>query len=198
MSKSLIIGNPMSTRAFVSEQLPPTFLVPSLVSLSRAPCLHSQFSTTSAAYHRRRKGDNPDRGVSALRRTGLRFAVGMSKYPLPRPVLDPKKRSKIEVDEKHGLWGFFNKKRTLLTEPLEEAKFGIYLSHKCGDVLKAHRTYQVAPGRIENCETNLGSISILCGGYAARNGTEWRLRRQKGRESKQEQAIQKLKLGTWR
>ena len=104
-----------------SKCLPPLFLAPSLGTDSSS---RSQFSTSSPIHHRRRKGDNTNRGVSALRRTGLRFPVGMSKYPLPQPVLDPKRRSKIEVNEKHGLWGFFNEKRTLLTEPSEEKKFG--------------------------------------------------------------------------
>ncbi len=53
----------------------------------------------------------------------------MSKYPLPKPVLDPKKRTPYEVNEMHGLWGFFNEKKTLLTEPIEEQKHGMYMWH---------------------------------------------------------------------
>ncbi|CAD6585636.1 MAG: 54S ribosomal protein L4 mitochondrial [Alectoria sarmentosa] len=48
----------------------------------------------------------------------------MSKQPLPQPVLDPKKRSKIEVDKNHGLWGFFNEKRKALSTPEEDAAKG--------------------------------------------------------------------------
>lgn len=38
---------------------------------------------------------------------------------LPKPVLDPARRSKIEVDEDHGLWGFFSSTRTSLSTPVE-------------------------------------------------------------------------------
>ena len=48
----------------------------------------------------------------------------MSRYPLPKPVLDVEKRTEIKTDEDHGLWGFFNKDKKLLTQPLEEAKHG--------------------------------------------------------------------------
>lgn len=138
MSNPLLAKNVNYLRAFEQRPPPPVFLAPLSATSFQAQHLRSQFSTSSSFRHRRRKGDNPNRGVSALRRTGLRFAVGMSKYPLPQPVLDPEKRSKIEVDEKHGLWGFFNTKRTLLTEPLEEAKFGMRLSSKCVHVAVAH------------------------------------------------------------
>ena len=141
MSNSLLAGSFMASYMTVPKLVPPIFLAPSLVTASRVPCLQSQFSTSSPIYHRRRKGDNPNRGVSALRRTGLRFAVGMSKYPLPQPVLDPKKRSKIEVDKKHGLWGFFNEKKTLLTEPREEAKFGMYLPYENYGIRETHRVH---------------------------------------------------------
>ncbi|KAL9135452.1 MAG: hypothetical protein Q9175_003363 [Cornicularia normoerica] len=47
----------------------------------------------------------------------------MSKQPLPQPVLDRNKRTQIQVDPNHGLWGFFNSSRkTLSTEEEEEAK----------------------------------------------------------------------------
>ena len=49
----------------------------------------------------------------------------MSKEPLPEPVLDPEKRSKVEANPNHGLWGFFNKDRTSLTKPEDEAKHGM-------------------------------------------------------------------------
>ena len=67
---------------------------------------------------------NKERGVSALRRTGLKYPVSMSKEPLPQPVLDPEKRSKVKVDEDHGLWGFFNEKRQALSTPIEDMAFG--------------------------------------------------------------------------
>ena len=48
----------------------------------------------------------------------------MSKEPLPQPVLDPERRSKVKVDDKHGLWGFFNQGRKALTPPEEDNSHG--------------------------------------------------------------------------
>lgn len=130
MSKTFLAWHPSICSTLLSKSLPPTFLAPSLATATRTPSCHAQFSTSPAVYHRRRKGVNPNRGVSPLRRTGLQFAVGMSKYPLPKPVLDPKKRTPYVVYDSHGLWGFFNKKRTLLTEPSEERNHGMYIYHR--------------------------------------------------------------------
>ena len=94
--------------AWKPSRLPPTFLAP---SLEASPWQRSRFSSSSPAWQRTKRDNNPNRGVSALRRTGLRYPVGMSKEPLPEPVLDPAKRSKIIADENHGLWGFFNADR---------------------------------------------------------------------------------------
>ncbi|KAL8716510.1 MAG: hypothetical protein Q9225_006173 [Loekoesia sp. 1 TL-2023] len=73
---------------------------------------------------KRRRDNNPNRGVSALRRTGLKHRVEMSKHPLPQPVLDPAKRSKVTVDENHGLWGFFRSDKKALDTPEETNAFG--------------------------------------------------------------------------
>ena len=91
-----------------------------------APMFSSQshFSTSQSLRARRKRDGNPQRGVSALRRTGLRHPLGMSKEPLPVPVMDPKRKSKITVDKDHGLWGFFNKDRTALSTPEQDASFG--------------------------------------------------------------------------
>lgn len=43
---------------------------------------------------------------------------------LPKPVLDPAKRSKVQVDEDHGLWAFFNKSRTSLPTVDEDDAHG--------------------------------------------------------------------------
>jgi large subunit ribosomal protein L47 len=81
--------------------LPPAFLLPSIFT--------SSFSTTSSVSARR--DGNPNRGVSALRRTGLRRRQTLSVKPedLPKPVIDSKQRSQVDVDPNHGLWGFFNR-----------------------------------------------------------------------------------------
>lgn len=105
--------------------VPPVFLAPSLF-IPKLPSYISNFSTSPTTFFRKRRHGNKERGVSAVRRTGLRYPVGMSNRPLPEPVLDPEKRSKITTDESHGLWGFFNKDKKLLTEPLEESQHGMY------------------------------------------------------------------------
>lgn len=91
-----------------------------------------QFSTSAANQYprksvpkKRNRDNNPNRGVSALRRTGLKNPVSMANEPLPQPVLDPKKRSKVQVDEDHGLWGFFNKGKTVLSTPEEDVAHGM-------------------------------------------------------------------------
>ena len=108
----------------------PIFLAPVIASIP--PSLHqrSSFSSTAtlSARKRHKRDGNPHRGESALRRTGLRYPVGMSKQPLPQPVLDPSKRSKIEVDPNHGLWGFFNKDRKALTPPGGDIERGMLRS----------------------------------------------------------------------
>lgn len=105
------------------KEFPPVFLAPILDYRISSCKQHSHFSTSTLLKTRKRDG-NPNRGVSGLRRTGLRYPVGMSKEPLPVPVLDPKKRSKFTVDDNHGLWGFFNAKRTSLSTPEEDAACG--------------------------------------------------------------------------
>jgi large subunit ribosomal protein L47 len=47
----------------------------------------------------------------------------VSDLPLPKPVMNPKKHSKIQVDEDHGLWGFFKDKK-LLMRPEDEHAHG--------------------------------------------------------------------------
>ncbi|KAL8831028.1 MAG: hypothetical protein Q9170_005478 [Blastenia crenularia] len=111
---SSIIAHSKSLSLLLSR-CPPIFLAPILSSAPTA----AAFSTSSplAAGRKRRRDNNPDRGVSALRRTGLKHKVEMSKYPLPQPVLDPKKRSKVAVDDSHGLWGFFRSDKKALNTP---------------------------------------------------------------------------------
>lgn len=107
------------------KESPPVFLAPILALTSKPVHQHSYFSTSSPLCERRKRDGNPNRGVSALRRTGLRYPVGMSKEPLPQPVLDPSKRTKIKTAENHGLWGFFNSQRTSLSTPEEDNAHGM-------------------------------------------------------------------------
>jgi large subunit ribosomal protein L47 len=77
----------------------------------------SSFSTSSPVFARR--DGNPNRGVSALRRTGLRRRQTLSVKPehLPRPVTDSKERTEVDVDPEHGLWDFFNRDRYPFATP---------------------------------------------------------------------------------
>ncbi|KAI5271773.1 MRP-L47-domain-containing protein [Aureobasidium subglaciale] len=91
------------------SNLPPAFLLPSLFT--------SSFSTSSPAAARR--DGNRNRGVSALRRTGLRprQTLSVKVKDLPKPVTDITQRSEIDVDPDHGLWGFFNRDRLPFATP---------------------------------------------------------------------------------
>ncbi|KAG9230782.1 putative 54S ribosomal protein L4, mitochondrial [Amylocarpus encephaloides] len=101
------------------QHLPPTFLLPSLL----APKGHSSpFSATTPLPFPR--DHNRERGVSTARRTGVREPLSVSKIPLPRPVLDPRLRAKVETDPNHGLWGFFHSKEKPMNKPSEDLTCG--------------------------------------------------------------------------
>ncbi|KAI9663018.1 MAG: 54S ribosomal protein L4 mitochondrial [Bathelium mastoideum] len=101
----------------------PSFLVPALIPKKSARVLSLPFSTTSQCLERDR---SRNRGVSAIHATGLRRrqTLHIKKEDLPTPVLDPAKRAKIEVDPKHGLWQFFNEKKTAISLPEEDGAHG--------------------------------------------------------------------------
>lgn len=158
-----------------AQQLPPAFLAPS-VSPSFPEChQRSDFSTTPnlcarhRAYKKRRDG-NPNRGVSALRRTGLRYPVGMSREPLPKPVLDPDRRSKVQEDPNHGLWGFFNSEKRALTTPKEDRAHGNVFPPILTSQSKLIST-KVAAGLWKNYDISRGRIFIHYGTYAAESTT---------------------------
>ena len=175
MSRSLKTGSclVLLPKTCIATRLPPIFLAP---MLEARPEQKSQFSSSSPVWQRKRRDNNPNRGVSALRRTGLRYPVGMSKEPLPEPVLDPAKRSKIAVDENHGLWAFFNPDKKPYGTPKE------YSSH--GKPSLPPRSYREAynhtskddHGLFKSYETSRGKIYILFGGCAAKNATDWQQR----------------------
>lgn len=96
-------------------ELPPPYLAPSLHFTPRSQS--SSFSTTPVAAGRERGRDlNRVRAVSAIHRTGPRFKLGVSKYPLPKPVssenLPPRPKN-----PDHGLWGFFPPSREAISVP---------------------------------------------------------------------------------
>jgi len=95
----------------------------SLAAKARAAQSAAPFSVTSAQQKRRKpnRDNNRFRGVSPLRRTGLREPVSVSWDPLPRPApFQPE----IEVDPKHGLYGFFRGRDKLMNTPQEDTEHG--------------------------------------------------------------------------
>jgi len=125
---SIWIASHTSTR-YITQQLPPVFLAPLLATTLGSLHQQSTFSTSTAycARHKtfkKRRDGNIHRGESALRRTGLRFPVAMSSQPLPKPVLDPKRKSKVQANPNHGLWGFFHRDKTALSLPEDDNAHG--------------------------------------------------------------------------
>ena len=94
-----------------------SFLIPSVIQAQT-----SSFSTSTTQSFPR--DNNRDRGVSTVRRTGPRQPLSVSKEPLPTPVLDPKKRSRVAVDPNHGLWEFFYSKDKPINTPEEDNEHG--------------------------------------------------------------------------
>ncbi|KAF2217870.1 hypothetical protein CERZMDRAFT_104345 [Cercospora zeae-maydis SCOH1-5] len=130
--------------ARATTSIPPTFLAPALGVSQTA-----SFSTSTVFHARKkvRKDGNPARGVSALRRTGLKKQkLSITVADLPKPVLDPSRRSEVEVDEDHGLWEFFPQDRKSMATPEEMLQHGRSwetkeLKHKDWDDL--HRLWWV-------------------------------------------------------
>lgn len=81
----------------------------------------ASFSTTAPQCKRKTKDSNKRRGVSSLYGSGPREPLSMSNMPLPKPV---EFKPKIEVDESHGLWGFFPAPGKLLLTPKETEEHG--------------------------------------------------------------------------
>ena len=115
-----------------ARYMPPLFLAPALQNLClltssslnpNPPSLqihhhHRPFSATTHPQIRlRNREKNKIRGVSAIRRTGPRVPLSVAKYTLPEPVWNPPGRDAFTTREDHGLWGFFNEKRTSMTLP---------------------------------------------------------------------------------
>lgn len=100
--------------------LPPPFLLPAFTTIQRA-------TFSSSPSPQARKDGNPNRGISPLRRkVTTRFAKRVEKdiANIPQPVLDPRLRSAVEVDEDHGLWEFFGQDKNSLATPVEISAHG--------------------------------------------------------------------------
>ncbi|KAJ5363694.1 54S ribosomal protein L4 [Penicillium cataractarum] len=110
--------------AMAMAELPPPYLAPSLhFSMTRSPVQTSSFSTTSAVAAGRGRDMNRTRGVSAIHRTGTRFNLSASKYPLPKPV-SPDQMKARPATPNHGLWGFFPPSHEALSTTEYDAAFG--------------------------------------------------------------------------
>ncbi|OJJ46743.1 hypothetical protein ASPZODRAFT_16495 [Penicilliopsis zonata CBS 506.65] len=102
-------------------ELPPPYLAPSLhFSLIRSPIQCSSFSSTAVASGR---DANKVRAVSAIHRTGPKFPLGVSKYPLPKPV-SPDAIERRSPTPNHGLWGFFPPDKQALSTPEYDGAHG--------------------------------------------------------------------------
>lgn len=106
------------------SELPPAYLAPSLhFSMTRTAVHSSNFSTTPVAAARGGRDMNRTRGVSAIHRTGPRFKLSASKYPLPQPV-SPENMQARTTNPDHGLWAFFPPSREALSVPEFDMDFG--------------------------------------------------------------------------
>lgn len=120
----LPIMNIRSVARIALHARPAAYAEPFLPSLAASNTSVSPFSLNQhRCVHRDR---NRNRGVSALRKTGLRprQTLSVKKEQLPVPVLDPAKRSKVQVDEYHGLWQFFHPDKKLLSTPDDDRAHG--------------------------------------------------------------------------
>lgn len=105
---------------------PPSFLLPAALLQQQQA---TPFSTTASLHKKRssaRRDNNPARGTSALRHTGLnkKQGISVSLADLPKPVLDPSRRSTVDVDPNHGLWGFFTEDKEVMQPPLAVSAHG--------------------------------------------------------------------------
>ena len=131
-------------------------------------CLRCQSAlfSTSAPLSLKTKDGNRKRGVSALRRTGPRYPRSISKEPLPQPILDPARRSKVQVNEKHGLWEFFDNGKN----PFEKPE--VVAAHGTIDRIIPMKVYlhiiQDAHGQSRSCGISLSKIYIACGGFVSK------------------------------
>lgn len=108
--------------------LPPVYLAPSLhLPMIGSSVQTSSFSTTPVAAGRGRD-KSKNRGVSAIHRTGPKFKLSASKYPLPKPVAPKEMHPRAKTPD-HGLWAFFPPSREALSVPEYDMDFGTCESH---------------------------------------------------------------------
>ncbi|CAG7921653.1 unnamed protein product [Penicillium olsonii] len=105
-------------RGLALTELPPPYLAPSLHrSVTLSPVQSSSFSSTAPVGGRNPRRDrSKNRGVSAIHRTGPRYPLVASRWPLPKPV-SPEALQRRETNPNHGLWAFFPPTRESLPLP---------------------------------------------------------------------------------
>lgn len=140
----------------------PDFLAPCLVRTQAV----AHFSSSQSHYGRR--NGIPNRGISPLRRTGPGHLLAVHKVPLPKPVLSPALRTQVEVDEDHGLWGFFRDKKSLVG-PSEDAAHGLSRGMLASN--KKLTRIQVVPGQWLSYAQSRGKTCTSSGGCAQRIAT---------------------------
>lgn len=113
----------------------PLFLAPAFAGgniFSQAAIRSFHASACNQARSRtKRKGNrdsNKQRGVSAIRSTGPRQRLSVDNYykelPRPREESERPKLEAFEVNENHGLYGFFNKNKDTVLPPDQETYHG--------------------------------------------------------------------------
>lgn len=119
---------------------------------------------------------NRKRGVSAMRSTGPRRPLSVSKWPLPEPVTDPKvlkvKRRDAQFDSgglaaKHGLWAFFYDKKSMVT-PEQQGAHGrewTYAELSVKSFEDLHALYWIAHKERNRIMTNSAERRRLHAGY---------------------------------
>ncbi|KAF1811970.1 MRP-L47-domain-containing protein [Eremomyces bilateralis CBS 781.70] len=98
----------------------------SRIPQSTTECLRnpSQRPFSTAVPLQARRDGNKNRGISAIRSSGARNIPrgSVTLKDVQRPVY--KDQSETELNEKHGLWGFFNVERTALSTPEQDNMHG--------------------------------------------------------------------------
>ena len=119
---------------------------------------------------------NRKRGVSAMRSTGPRRPLSVSKWPLPEPVTDPEvlkeKRRDAQFDSRglaanHGLWAFFYDKKSMVP-PEQQGAHGrewTYAELSMKSFEDLHALYWIAHKERNRIMTNTAERTRLHAGY---------------------------------